>query len=244
MSMAISYRLKTGLLSSLLIAATTLQAQIPEQHVSKRDKRKDIEMTTTMGSIRLRLSDATPLHRDNFIRLVKSHFYEGIAFHRVIKGFMIQAGDAKSRDSSIRKPRRAPDSSYTIPAEIREDLYHHRGVLAAARMGDQVNPTRASSGTQFYIVQGKTFSDQSLDSVETYRLNGRKIPVTHRDTYKSMGGAPHLDQSYTIFGEVLEGMGTVDTIASVTTTGRSGNDKPLAPIRILKMRLVKRNPLK
>jgi peptidyl-prolyl cis-trans isomerase B (cyclophilin B) len=240
--MAISYRLKSGLLSCLLIAATALKAQMPDQRVSKRDKRKDIEMITTAGSIRLRLSDATPLHRDNFIRLVKSHFYEGIGFHRVIKGFMIQAGDAKSRDSSIRKPRRAPDSAYTIPAEIRDDLYHHRGVLAAARLGDQVNPARASSGTQFYIVQGKTFSDQSLDSVETHRLNGRKIPLRHRDKYKSLGGAPHLDQSYTIFGEVLEGMDTVDSIASVTTTGRSGNDKPLSAIRILKMRLVKRNP--
>lgn len=240
--MAISYRLKSGLLSCLLIASTALKAQIPDQRVSKRDIRKDIEMITTAGSIRLRLSDATPLHRDNFIRLVKSRFYEGIAFHRVIKGFMIQAGDAKSRDSSIRKPRRAPDSAYTIPAEIRDDLYHYRGVLAAARLGDQANPARASSGTQFYIVHGKTFSDQSLDSVETHRLNGRKIPLTHRDKYKSLGGAPHLDQSYTIFGEVLEGMDTVDSIANVTTTGRSGNDKPLSAIRILKIRLVKRNP--
>lgn len=240
--MAISYRRKAGMLISLLIAAIGVHAQMPDRHVSKRDRRKDIEMITTAGNIRLRLSDAAPLHRDNFIRLVKTHFYEGIAFHRVIKGFMIQAGDAKNRDSSIRKPRRAPDSAYTIPAEIREDLFHHRGVLAAARMGDQVNPTRASSGTQFYIVQGKTFSESGLDSVETHRLNGRKIPVAHREMYKSIGGAPHLDQSYTIFGEVLEGMDTVDRIADVTTTGRSGNDKPLSAIRILKMRLVKRKP--
>jgi len=242
MTRAGSYRLKTSLMISLIIASIALQAQIPDKRVSKHDKRKDVEMITSVGTIRLRLSDETPLHRDNFIRLIKSRFYDGIAFHRVIKGFMIQAGDAKSRDSSVRKPRRAPDSAYTIPAEIREGLYHRRGVLAAARLGDQVNPTRASSGTQFYIVQGKIFSDKSLDSVETHRLNGRKIPITHRDKYKSIGGAPHLDQSYTIFGEVLEGMDTVDRIADVNTTGRSGNDKPLSPISILKIRLVKRNP--
>jgi cyclophilin family peptidyl-prolyl cis-trans isomerase len=241
MPVARSYRLKTGLMISLIIAASALQAQMPDNRISKRDKRKDVEMITTVGTIRLRLYDATPLHRDNFIRLVRSRFYEGIAFHRVIKGFMIQAGDSKSRNSSVRKPRRAPDSAYTIPAEIREGHYHHRGVLAAARMGDQVNPTRASSGTQFYIVQGRIFSDKSLDSVETYRLNGRKIPLAHRETYKKEGGAPHLDQSYTIFGEVLEGMEIVDRIAEVNTTGRSGNDKPLSHISILKMRLVKRN---
>jgi peptidyl-prolyl cis-trans isomerase B (cyclophilin B) len=108
-------------------------------------------------------------------------------------------------------------------------------------MGDQVNPTRASSGTQFYIVQGRIFSDKSLDSVETYRLNGRKIPIAHRETYRKEGGAPHLDQAYTIFGEVLEGMEIVDRIAEVNTTGRSGNDKPLSQISIQKMRLVKRN---
>jgi peptidyl-prolyl cis-trans isomerase B (cyclophilin B) len=153
---------------------------------------------------------------------------------------MVQAGDPKSRDSSLRKPRRAPDSAYTIPAEIREDPFHRRGILAAARMGDNVNPARASSGTQFYIVQGRTFTDISLDSVETFRLNGRKIPPERRENYKKQGGAPHLDQAYTIFGEVIDGMETVDRIAAVNTTGRTGNDRPLEPIRILKTRLVKR----
>ena len=234
------YKQKTGLLISLLFVAMLLQAQMPTQRVRAKDKKKDVEMVTSLGTIRLRLSDATPVHRDNFIRLIRSHFYDGVAFHRVIKGFMIQAGDPKSRDSSMRPPRKSPDSAYTIPAEIREGMFHHRGVLASARMGDQVNPTRASSGTQFYIVQGKKFTDTSLDSVETYRLNGRKIPAAHRETYKSEGGAPHLDQSYTIFGTLIKGMETVDRIADVSTTGRSGNDKPLAPVRILKTRLVKR----
>ena len=235
-----TYRSKTGLLLTLILATCMLQAQTPDQRVSKRDRRKDVEMTTSVGIIRLRLSDATPIHRDNFIRLVRSRFYDGIAFHRVIRGFMVQAGDPKSRDSSLRKPRRSTDSAYTIPAEIREDMFHRRGVLAAARMGDQINPARASSGTQFYIVQGRTFTDISLDSVETFRLNGRKIPPERRENYKKQGGAPHLDQAYTIFGEVIDGMETVDRIAAVNTTGRTGNDRPLEPIRILKTRLVKR----
>ncbi len=237
-----TYRHKSALLLALTLATCLLQAQTPKGRVSGRDKRKDVEMVTSVGTIRLRLSDETPMHRDNFIRLVRSRFYDGIAFHRVIRGFMIQAGDPKSRDSSLKKPRKAPDSAYTIPAEIRETLFHRRGVLAAARMGDQVNPARASSGTQFYIVQGRKFSDISLDSVETYRLNGRKIPTAHRDVYRTEGGAPHLDQAYTIFGEVISGMETVDSIAQVNTTGRSGNDKPLSPVSILKMRLVRRNP--
>ncbi|MCE2834721.1 MAG: peptidylprolyl isomerase [Chitinophagaceae bacterium] len=224
-----TYRSKTGLLLALTLAAVLLQAQTPDQRVRERDRRKDVEMITSVGIIRLRLSDATPIHRDNFI-----------AFHRVIRGFMVQAGDPKSRDSSLRKPRRSTDSAYTIPAEIREDMFHRRGVLAAARMGDQVNPAKASSGTQFYIVQGRTFTDISLDSVETFRLNGRKIPPERRENYKKQGGAPHLDQAYTIFGEVIDGMETVDRIAAVNTTGRTGNDRPLEPIRILKTRLVKR----
>lgn len=235
-----TYRRKTGLLWILTLATCLIQAQTPDRRVSRRDKQKDVEMVTSLGIIRLRLSNETPMHRDNFIRLVKSRFYDGIGFHRVIRGFMVQAGDPKSRDSSLRKPRRSPDSAYTIPAEIREDMFHRRGVLAAARMGDQVNPTRASSGTQFYIVQGRTFTDLSLDSVETFRLNGRKISPERRSIYKTSGGAPHLDQAYTIFGEVMDGMETVDRIAAVNTTGRTGNDKPLEPVRILKARLVKR----
>lgn len=234
------YKQATGLLISLLFVTSLLRAQMPTQRVRTKDKKKDVEMVTSLGTIRLRLSDATPIHRDNFIRLVRYHFYDGITFHRVIKGFMIQAGDPTSRDSSLRKPRNVPDSAYTIPAEIREGMFHHRGVLAAARMGDQVNPARASSGTQFYIVQGRKFTDISLDSVETFRLNGRKIPTPNREIYKSEGGAPHLDQSYTIFGTLIEGMDTVDRIADVSTTGRSGNGKPLDPVKILKTRLVKR----
>jgi peptidyl-prolyl cis-trans isomerase B (cyclophilin B) len=207
--------------------------------VKKKDRRKDVMMLTDSGTIILRLSDSTPLHRDNFIRLVKSKFYEGVSFHRVIQGFVIQAGDPKTRKvvgdtSGFKSP------SYTVPAEIRQSFFHRRGVLAAARMGDDVNPERRSSGTQFYIAQGRKFTAQSLDSVETYRLQGRKISPERRKVYMEQGGIPHLDQSYTIFGEVVSGMDVVDRIAAVRTNGRQGGDRPLQDVRIKQMRLVRR----
>lgn len=192
-------------------------------------------MVTDSGQIILRLSLLTPGHQDNFIRLVKTKFYEGVAFHRVIKSFMIQAGDGKTRPDTTKK-----SLEYTIAAEIKPELYHKRGVLAAARMGDNVNPEKKSSGTQFYIVQGKPFTEAGLDSVQQFRLNGRQLPTEQRQLYKTAGGAPHLDQNYTIFGEVVMGMEVVDKIAATKTTGREGNDKPVEPIRIRKMKLVKR----
>ncbi|RYY20091.1 MAG: peptidylprolyl isomerase [Chitinophagaceae bacterium] len=169
--------------------------------VRKKDRNKDIEMVTDLGTMRLRLSDSTPLHRDNFIRLVRSGFYQGISFHRVIQGFMVQAGDPRTKptkDSSFKSIAR-------IPAEIRPEMFHKKGVLAAAREGDASNPQRASSYSQFYLVQGRVFTDFSLDSTETYRLKGRKLPAAHREVYKTLGGAPHLDQNYTVFGEVISG---------------------------------------
>ena len=114
-------------------------------------------------------------------------------------------------------------------------------MLAAARMGDSLNPKRESSGVQFYIVQGRVYSDKSLDSVETYRLNGRKIPVEQREVYKTLGGAPHLDQTYTIFGELVSGFDVIDKIAYTKTSGRRSGDKPLVDIRVKKVKLIKRN---
>jgi peptidyl-prolyl cis-trans isomerase B (cyclophilin B) len=208
----------------------------------KNDLHKDVEITTTRGILLLRLSDSTPLHRDNFLLLVKKGYYDSVLFHRVIQRFMIQGGDPDSRQGHPGKPLSQGGSGgpgYTIPAEFRSSLFHKRGVLAAARTGDDVNPLKASSGSQFYIVQGRVFTDRSLDSVETYRLKGRKIPPEQRAVYKTIGGAPHLDQNYTVFGEVIKGMDVVDSIAASPTSGPP-SDRPLKDIRILKAKLVRR----
>jgi peptidyl-prolyl cis-trans isomerase B (cyclophilin B) len=153
---------------------------------------------------------------------------------------MIQAGDPGSKIFTDTQRLGSGSAGSTIPAEFRAFLFHKRGVIAAARMGDDVNPQKASSGSQFYIVQGRRFSDAGLDSVETFRLNGRKIPDEHRIVYKTTGGTPHLDQNYTVFGEVVNGLNVVDSIAAVPTD-RVRGDKPLKDIRIIKGRLVKRN---
>lgn len=208
----------------------------------KNDLHKDVEMQTSKGVLLLRLSDSTPLHRDNFLLLVKKGYYDSILFHRVIQHFMIQGGDPDSRQGHPGKPLSqggAGGPGYTVPAEFRASLLHKRGALAAARMGDDVNPLKASSGSQFYIVQGRLFTDAGLDSVESFRLKGRKIPPAQRAVYKTLGGAPHLDQNYTVFGEVIRGMDVVDSIAAAPTTG-SPLDRPLKDIRILQVRLVKR----
>lgn len=208
--------------------------------VKKKDRKRDVLMQTTMGDMVIRLSDSTPLHRDNFLKLVKVGFYDSILFHRVIKDFMIQAGDPNSKTASAGQPLGNGGPGYTIPAEFRTSLFHKKGVIAAARMGDNVNPTKASSGSQFYIVQGKVFTPGGLDSLETMRLNGRKIPAVQRAVYTTIGGTPHLDQGYTVFGEVVKGMDVVDKIAAVQTSRAQDRDRPLKDVRIVKMKLIKR----
>ncbi|HXB33519.1 MAG TPA: peptidylprolyl isomerase [Puia sp.] len=208
----------------------------------KNDLKKDVEITTTKGIIVVRLSDSTPQHRDNFLRLVKTGYYDSLLFHRVIRNFMIQSGDPDSKSGNPGRPLSQGGSGgpgYTIPAEFRPTLFHKRGALGAARTGDDINPARASSGSQFYIVEGKRFTDAGLDSVEKFRLKGRKIPEDERSLYRQLGGAPHLDQQYTVFGEVINGMDIVDSIAAVKTSGPP-LDRPLAEVRILKMKLIKR----
>lgn len=223
-----------------LICTVQAFAQQPDIKISKKDRKKDIEMVTTEGSIILRLSDSTPIHRDNFLKLIKSGFYNGVSFHRVMAQFMIQAGDPKTKGDSLLKLEKSKDTLYTLPAEFRLGLFHKRGALAAARTPDEVNPLKASSGNQFYIVQGRKFNDLSLDSMVTNRLKGRKIPSSYREVYKTIGGAPHLDQNYTVFGEVVSGMEVVDKIAAKPTTGRSGGDKPLQDIKIMQTKLISR----
>jgi cyclophilin family peptidyl-prolyl cis-trans isomerase len=200
------------------------------------DLKKDVMMVTDKGTMIIRLSDSTPLHRDNFLRLVQQKYYDSILFHRVIQNFMVQAGDPESKRATPEQMLGNGGPNYTIPAEFRASLFHKKGVIAAARMGDAVNPLKASSGSQFYIVQGKVFTDAGLDSLETYRL-GRKLPPAHREVYKTLGGTPHLDGNYTVFGEVIEGLATIDSIAASKT---SRSDRPLEDVRIIKARLVKR----
>ena len=212
--------------------------------LKKKDRKRDVEMVTTEGTIVLRLYDSTPLHRDNFLRLAKSHYYDSVLFHRVIAGFMIQAGDPDSRRAPSGQPLGNGGPGYTVPAEIRPSLFHKKGVLAAARTGDNVNPERKSSGSQFYIVQGRVFTDAGLDSLEIARLKGRKIPEEHRAFYRTVGGTPHLDQNYTVYGEVVSGLDVVDRIAATATSKGADRDRPLQDVRILRTKLVKRAKVK
>lgn len=197
-------------------------------------------MVTTAGILLLRLSDSTPQHRDNFLRLVKGHYFDSLLFHRVIKGFMVQSGDPNSKRASAGEPLGNGGPGYTVPAEFVSSLFHRKGALAAARSGDDVNPEKRSSASQFYIVQGKTFTDAQMDSIETRRLQGRKIPTERRDYYRTIGGTPQLDGNYTVFGEVVSGLEVVDKIAAVETSKAEDRDRPLQDVRILSVKLVKR----
>jgi peptidylprolyl isomerase len=239
-----------------------------------------IIIKTTLGDIKIKLYDETPFHRDNFLKLIKTSAYENVSFHRVIKDFMIQAGDINTKTGSSAA---FPDSlkDYTIPAEFKTTLFHKKGALAAAREGNEINPQMRSSGMQFYIVQGTRYTDQELTNAEQ-RINSNikqsvfnnlirettdsvnksgttisssqiqeiasvkmfhfltnhndyKISDDQKIIYKTIGGTPRLDGTYTVFGEVLEGLDVVDRIASVPT---DPNDKPINDIRIIKIRTV------
>lgn len=149
---------------------------------------------------------------------------------------MIQGGDPDSKNASAGKPLGNGGPAYRIPAEFRQTLFHRKGVIAAARDN---NPEKASSSSQFYITQGRIFTDAGLDSIETYRLK-RKIPANHREVYKTAGGVPHLDQNYTVFGEVVKGLEVVDKIADVKTGKGADKDRPIENVTIIKAKLIKR----
>ncbi|MEZ5027876.1 MAG: peptidylprolyl isomerase [Ferruginibacter sp.] len=192
-----------------------------------------IKITTDSGVIIVRLYDKTPLHRDNFIKLVKDHFYDSLLFHRVIQSFMIQGGDPDSKHAQPGQQLGSGDVGYTIPAEFDTTLFHKKGALAAARQGDQVNPLKASSGCQFYIVQGKKWTDQDLDMISMQ--NGIYFSPAKREIYKTIGGTPFLDMNYTVFGEVESGLDVVDKIASVP---KAPGDRPIGDVHMY-MELVK-----
>jgi cyclophilin family peptidyl-prolyl cis-trans isomerase len=236
-------------------------------------------MKTTLGDITIRLYDETPLHRDNFVRLVTTQFYEGVSFHRVIKDFMIQTGDPSTRPG-LSSDVKDSLNNHTIKAEFKSQYFHKKGAVAAARLGNEINPEMRSSGTQFYIVQGVKYTDEELNKVETVtnsnirqslfvsflkqatdslRASGAnptqaeiheaasikmfnyltsnpeyKISEDKRNVYKNTGGVPRLDGTYTVFGEVTEGLDVIDKIAAVPT---DNNDKPLTDIKILKIKI-------
>ncbi len=236
--------MKKLLFFSCLIFSSLIFFAQNDSTIRKKDRKRDVLLQTSMGDMVIRLSDSTPLHRDNFIKLVKVGFYDSILFHRVIKNFMIQSGDPESKQVVAGIPLGNGGPTYTVPAEFRSTLFHKKGVIAAARQGDNVNPQKASSGSQFYIVQGKIFTDAGLDSVETFRMNGKKIPAEQREVYKTIGGTPHLDQNYTVFGEVIKGLEVIDKIAAVQTSKGADHDRPLEDVRIIKAKLVKRAKIK
>ncbi|MBP9102473.1 MAG: peptidylprolyl isomerase [Chitinophagaceae bacterium] len=226
-------------LSALCIAAISF-AQKSDSTVTKKDRKKDVLMQTTMGDMIIRLSDSTPLHRDNFLKLVKVGFYDSLLFHRVMKGFMVQGGDPNSKFAKAGMPLGNGDLGYTIPTEFRETLFHKKGVIAAARQPDNVNPTKASSASQFYIAQGKVFTDAELDIMEQQRLQGKKIPESYRTVYKTIGGIPHLDRNYTVYGEVVNGLEVIDKIADVDVSKGRDLNRPITDVRIIKAKLIKR----
>ncbi len=236
-------------------------------------------ISTSMGDIRVKLYNDTPVHRDNFIKLVNQGIYDGISFHRVINEFMIQAGDPSTR-SGLSKQQLDTLQAYTLPAEIRPEYFHKKGALAAARQGNEVNPEMRSSGTQFYIVQGTLATESQLTAAQE-RINnnlrqamfirlirsiadsarisgtpmseseiqekaslrmfeylssdqGYRITDTQKEVYKTLGGVPRLDGTYTVFGEVVDGLDVVDRIATV---GTDQSDKPLTDVKILSMKI-------
>lgn len=203
--------------------------------------RHEVVLETSMGNVRIVLHNETPLHRDNFLKLVREGYYDGNLFHRVISSFMIQTGDSTSRHAQPGAPAGDYSPDYTLPAEIRYPaLYHHRGAVAAARESDDVNPEHRSSASQFYIVYGRRFNEDMLDQVQAQLDKATKgkvtIPPALREAYYKKGGTPHLDGQYTVFGEVVEGMDVVQAIQNVET---DTHDRPLQDVRILRAVVVK-----
>jgi len=206
----------------------------------KNKKQTKVLITTSYGDIKIVLYNETPKHRDNFIKLVKEGTYDSTLFHRVIKDFMIQGGDPTSIKAEAGKALGEGGMGYTLPAEFDSTLIHKKGVLSAARMGDNINPDKESSGCQFYIVQGKKFSREEVDKILNGKNSKRNQPISYTEEqyniYETIGGTPHLDMDYTIFGEVIEGLEIVDKIAEVEKDRR---DRPKEDIKMT-MKIVKK----
>ncbi len=193
---------------------------------SAKPKHDFVRIKTNKGECIIMLYNQTPKHHDNFLKLAKGGFYNGTLFHRVIQEFMIQGGDPNSKTASPGQALGSGDLGYRVPAEFRDSLFHKKGALAAARDN---NPEKASSSSQFYIVQGKKWSDATLDDIQQKRMNGVIVPEAHRKVYKELGGTPHLDQNYTVFGEVVQGIEMVDAVAAIE---KGTSDRPKEDIKM------------
>jgi peptidyl-prolyl cis-trans isomerase B (cyclophilin B) len=197
-----------------------------------------IKVTTSLGDMVIRLYDETPQHRDNFIKLVESGFYNDLLFHRCIRGFMAQGGDPNSRGAAAGTQLGMGGPGYTVPAEFNSNFIHKKGALAAARQGDFANPTKASSGSQFYIAQGQPMTDAQINQVEQYiKQKNPNFAYTpeQREVYKTVGGTAQLDMDYTVYGEVVEGLDILDKILSMPT---AAGDRPVQDIS-MKMEVIK-----
>lgn len=228
-SMAIKARMLT-LAALMLLLCASLSAQ----------ERAEVALETTEGTIRIALFNETPQHRDNFMKLVRMQFYDSLLVHRVIKDFMIQTGDLNSRHAQPGQLLGAGELDYTIEPEFRlPQIFHRRGVIAAARESDKVNPERRSGAAQFYIVWGKLYDDRRLAAVQQKldsATNGQvKLTPEMAEAYKTVGGTPHLDGQYTVFGEVTEGLDIVDRIQQMAT---DKNDRPVNDVRILRVKII------
>src|SRR5690606_11133276 len=220
---------KIGLLVCSTLLFTVVLAKTPKYHY--------VSLKTDRGDCLLRLYNETPKHRDNFVKLVKEGYYDELMFHRVIQNFMVQGGDPNSRYAAQKQALGEGGPAYKIPAEIQEGLIHKKGSIGAARDN---NPAKQSSASQFYLVQGRVFTPAALDSLEEFRLNGKKLTAHQREVYTTIGGTPHLDGNYTVFGELLNGIEAIDKIAVVETDER---DRPLEDIRMSMKLLTRREAL-
>ena len=217
------------LLFAFVTGLSFVYAQTPQNYY--------IEVKTSKGNGIIKLYNETRKHRDNFVKLVNEGYFDSLMFHRVIHNFMIQGGDPDSRYAASRQQLGNGGPDYKVPAEIQSGLIHKKGALGAARDN---NPAKESSASQFYLVQGRVFSEPALDSLERFRLKGKKLTPIQRETYSTIGGAPHLDGEYTVFGELIEGIGVIDSIAEVET---DDNDRPLNDERFAMKLLDRRQAL-
>lgn len=212
-------------ISSLLFATFLLLVSISSVQGQSEGSEQLIKIETIHGTMIAKLYNETPAHRDNMIKLIDEGFFEGQIFHRVIKDFMIQGGDPHSVDAARGQRLGTGGPGYTIPAEFNDRLLHKKGALSAARMGDRVNPEKASSGSQFYIVQGRVFTPDMLKSLEKNKESAFSPEAL--EAYTTIGGTPHLDGGYTVFGEVIEGLEVIDRIVAAET---DSNDRPMEDV--------------